>query len=86
MLLPSKSDFHGPGFAAAGWMKTVVSRRAIVQVMRVDISRRERHRPVSARTGSTRDARTAGTSVEMAAAMSTPAAASASAADSKPAG
>src|SRR6187401_1996331 len=41
MLLPSKSDFHGPAFAAAGWIKTAVSRTAIVRVMRIAIPRRQ---------------------------------------------
>src|SRR3954452_25565552 len=40
MLLPSKSDFHGPAFGAAGWINKAVSRRAIVGIMGVDISRR----------------------------------------------
>src|SRR4051812_39338460 len=41
MLLPSKSDFHGPGFAAAGCIMTALSSNAIVRGMRVDISRRQ---------------------------------------------
>src|SRR3954466_13535516 len=42
MLLPSKSDFHGPAFAAAGWIKAALSSNAMVRVMRVGISRRKR--------------------------------------------
>src|SRR6185436_6059962 len=33
IVLPSKSDFHGPGFGAAGWRKTALSRNGMVQVM-----------------------------------------------------
>jgi len=33
IVLPSKSDFHGPGFGAAVWKKTALSRNAMVQVM-----------------------------------------------------
>src|SRR5215510_2851503 len=39
MLLPSKSDVHGPAFGA-GWNKTIPSSTAIVRVMTVGISRR----------------------------------------------
>src|SRR5215212_4674137 len=41
MLLPSKSDFQGPAFAGAGWIKAALSSNAIVRVMRVGISRRQ---------------------------------------------
>ena len=30
MLLPSKSDFHGPACGAAAWIRTALSRNAIV--------------------------------------------------------
>jgi hypothetical protein len=33
MLLPSKSDVHGPAFGAVGWSRTVPRRRASVRVM-----------------------------------------------------
>src|SRR4026209_1556142 len=39
IVLPSKSDCHGPGVGAAVWMKTALSRNAMVQVMPRGISR-----------------------------------------------
>src|SRR3954471_7407235 len=43
MLLPSKSDFHGPAFAAAaGWSKRALSRNASVGIMGKDIPRARR--------------------------------------------
>src|SRR6476620_3557243 len=33
MLLPSKSDFHGPAFAAAGWRNRALRSNAIVGIM-----------------------------------------------------